>query len=517
MKQLLAILMIPIVAGFLFAQSTVLIGTTALTRTTKLGAAVVTGSWQFKTDGNYDALGSAPTADCGSTTSLTCTFSIPPTTANSAFSIYGFTINNVSLSSAAWNGASCGGTWSYPASGQLTDSTNAIYGFTAVNQGNTGGCTSVILTFSADHGNAYPLEIEGIPPAGTTAIYDTAANVTNASCDIACNGPSFTLTGNDFVSYYPLTDFTLSGTGLVTGQGSFNGCSLPYYEDYAAACFALNQTGTSTSTFIQCKVGTLTCNTLGFADAVGTAWKASAIVTTSPAQIWSLVSNAFGTEVSGGSLSALSLTANTASTAITTSSTQGGGAGFLWVAITTLGAGDYLTACTVGGTSGAVVSGFSATLASTGSISACFVPSEPASATSGTVTVNTTGSYFVGGYEIAKTNGAAALDCSNSTTIGTAANSLAGPTCPMTGLDDLVVSAIVITGTAGNVNECVQTSTFYPIPYDAASNCTGEVYSAGTYIGAVGLALNQTSTPVATYTLYDATTSKAALGVAAFK
>lgn len=498
------------------ALTSVLLALVAVTTQWQIGqrnftpiASSVSGSWQYKVDGNYTALGTAPSASCNSTTSLTCTFSIPPTTANSAFNIYIYTVNNVTISSAAWNGTSCGGAWSYPANAQNTDTSNASYMQTAINQGNTGGCTSVTLTFSGDHGGAQPLSLEGIPPVGATAVYDTASNATNSSCDTACTAPSFTLGGTDFVSYYANTRYTVSGSGFVTGYGSYSGCGSPYLEDYAAACYALNQTGTLSGTFSQCGTG-VGCSTAGFADAVGVAWKASSSFTVTPSAIWSLVNGALGANTTTG------VSLSSTSTNVTIASTAGGGDGFVWVAISAT-AGNELTGCNVGSTSGSMVSGFTGSLSGIGAVSLCFVASEPSGQTTGSVTANNSGTYYLGGYEIGKSSGTVALDCSNSTTVTTAANSLTGPTCSVSGSDDLAISAIVISGGGTSNNECVQSDAYYSIPYLPTTNCTGQVYFATGTIGSVGIALNQTSAPAAVYTLYDNTTSEAAVSVAAFK
>ena len=471
------------------------------------------GSWRFGQDISL-SLGSVN--QCPSTTSTSCTFSgFLPTTAGSAFVVEIITTNNVTISSLSW---SCGGTWTTGFGAHIYDSANQVNGDLAYNLGNTGGCTSLTITLSGAPGSggpytpgAFPGILEILPPSGATAAFDQVATSTNSSCSTSCTLPAFTggkaLTATDAVVVFPLDANTITNV-TASGTGTYNGYSAPYISDYGGNGspngIALNATGSFTGTAENANgSGPQT----GYADFMAVAFKSSyGSFTVSPSAIWSAVSMA----LNNGAGVSCSPTCN-----FTVGSTAGSKLFVVWV----IGQpGQYLSSGTLGASSLTVPSGAGTcqnSLTGVGSVSCGYILSDPSGQTTLALTMSANATYYLGAYEMAKSGGAAALDAQNSSTSSTASNTPAGQALTLSGSDDLVFQAIAIA--SGVTNQCIQGVTLIAYPYDAWTNCTGQVYGSSTYNGAVGFALNQASAPAPTWSIYDSLTSKSVVAALAFK
>jgi hypothetical protein len=468
------------------------------------------GSYAFLQDTGL-SLGSSPT--CGSATT-SCTFNVfLPTAANSGLAVWEYSNNHVTISSVT----GCGGTWVTGIGGAIDDSTNSVYSDLAYNITNTGSCTSLTITFSGNSGGAFPTVFEIAPPSGATISFDQVSTELDASCGSSCTLPPFNsadsnaLTETDAVVVFTYPQYAIAGTtGNTPSRGSLNGCSSPYIEDYGGNCIALNvASGALTGTAQQCMGGT--CPTTGYADFTAIAFKSSySNFTVSPSAIWtvpnmSMYSNGLACSGTGCSL--------------TIPSTTSGNGGILWALTGTTS--QVISSATVGGSSLIVPTGSNTCqieVSGVGSMSCAYIDSLPASATSVSIDTNTSATFYFHWFEFHKSSGSISLDAHNSTSNTSTSATPPGQSLTLAGTSadpDIVFQGILIPGGA---DTCEQSVFLVPYPYNAWTNCTGQVSDVSAdYVGAVGYLPNVTSMPAFDWSIYGGTAQATAVAGMAFK
>jgi hypothetical protein len=451
---------------------------------------------------------------CSSASATACTWSgFLPTTANSGFAVTIATGNNVTIPSITW---SCGGTWTYN-SPHLYDSTNTMNITTAYNTTNTGGCTSLTINVSGAPGTngnlgagIFPDVVEVAPPSGATISVDQVSTQNNSSCSSACTLPPFNstnsnaLTATDAVVVFAYPQFTTANVARSsTNGGTYNAYTSPYMEDYggngSGNGVAFNApAGSLTGTAEQCSGGG-GCPATGYADFTAIAFKSSlGSFTVSPSAIWTPVNMQLQSLTGSG-------TSCSPSCSLTIQSTAGSDAFVVWV----IGpAGDFLSSCSLSSTNCTVPTGAGTcqiSQASVGAISCGYITSDPSGVTTLSITMTASATYYFGAYEISKSGGSISLAGQGSTSVATATNTPTGQAVSLSAGNYFVFQAIAhATGT----NQCIQSVSIIPFPYQAWTNCTGQVYGSTTEEGAVGFVMNVASAPAPTWSLYDSKTSK---------
>jgi hypothetical protein len=464
---------------------------------------VASGSW---VEGQAIGLGLGSASPCTSATSTSCTWSMLPTVANSAFALAVITTNNVTISSVSW---SCGGTWHTGYGGHVYDSAVGNSD-TAYNIGNTGGCTSVTVNISGAPGNSIWTGIavepvEFYPPSGATVSLDQVSTVDDSTACSTCNLASFSssgsnaLTATDAVVQWNNPSYTV--TSCVDSSPTSYSCvstySSTYQNDYNGNAIALNvPAGNLTGTAQQRNgsgpaSGALTFTALAFKSSYGS-------FTLSPAQIW--------TPTSSDSFYNDELTCSP-TCALTIPSTTGGTDNALVLcsqSSSAAGASAYISSVTDNNSeTWSHISGARIGASGYGTMDCWWVPSDSSGVTTVTPSMNASGTYYYFGiYEFNKSTGAPSLDTSASTNnSGTSTSTPAGQALTLSGTDDLCFQLIQMPG----ATDGIVAVTGIPYPYDAWTNTNGQNYSASSIIaGAVGYTLNVASAPAPTWMTYDA-------------
>lgn len=485
---------------------------------------VASGSW---VEGQAIGLGLGNASPCTSATSTSCTWSMLPTVANSAFALAVITTNNVTISSVSW---SCGGTWHTGYGGHVYDSAVGNSD-TAYNIGNTGGCTSVTVNISGAPGNSIWTGIavepvEFYPPSGATVSLDQVSAIDDSSACGATATPctlapfnttnSNALTATDAVVQFNVPQYTVSSCSLSSGVSeSCNGTySSPYLIDYNGNAVALNvASGNLTGTALQSQGGT---NANGVAAFSAIAFKSSiGSFTVSPAAIWSATASDsfYVTSIACSPTCVLSVP-----------STTGGSDNLLVVCGQTLagaGASAYITAMTDSASeTGWVIPSGSSTVqigaTSYGTNSCAWKLGNAGGITSVTPTMNVSGTYYSFAiYEFNKSTGAPVLDAQNSTNQTTPSTSTPpGQALTLTGTDDLCFQMIQMPGATDGI---LAISNGYAYPYDVWGNTNGQNIQEDEEAGAIGYALNVASVPAPEWLTYNAVSAGSLVAAVCFK
>ena len=493
----------------------------------------ISGTWSggFLQDSSL-SLGSV--RQCNDAVLTTCAFQTAlPSTTGSIATLGINTGNNVTISSITWD---CGGTWQ-TAGVHIWDGTNnqnqdVFYNTTSTSGGCGTAAHPVNITISGapgswtshtlTHAGIFPVFDEQVCPSGAgTCVLDQVATQQNASCNSACTLPSFTggnaLTAIDWVLIVGMPKFSVTNVATgAAGGGTYNGYGAPYrgiyggnYSDNGIA-ENIGPGAVTGATAEMCSVASGCPSLANFAHFAALAFKSNpAIVTISPPNIWSV-----------GNMQLLSATVTACSPTCTyTIPSTVSGDGWLLVSIPDAAGTGVISSCSVGASSCTVRTGANTcqmpTLATVGRGSCAYITSLPAAGTSASITMSASASYFLGAYEFTKVGGGIAFDTDNSTSVGVAANTPTGQALTLTGTNDIVFQIIAIHG--GVANQCIQSASFIPFPYNAYTNCTGQVYGSTTYNGAAGFAVNVGSVPANQWAIYNGLTSVYEVAAVAFK
>jgi hypothetical protein len=358
--------------------------------------------------------------------STSCTVgagNIIPTTPGTVRAVFISTPTNVTITSVTDNG---GGSWQLcPAS--------SCHRFGSINNdvaysptGNVATSITIHLSGSSGAfwgGNFYEI----LPPAGSTASFDTAGTAAQASCSGPCTGVPLTLSATDAVLQI------LNGNGTV----GWNAWSSPYFTNTNGDGFYLNATSGTAPTVA---VGTPANG--GVFSAI--AFKSSLGSFTPPTSSMSLVNYS---STNGGNLNC------NPSCSLAVTSTGAGH--LLYLQSATLN-GTHITAASGGG-AWVIPGGCQIAIPSTGDTLSCaYVLSSTAGATSLSITMSGNSAVGFAASEVFSTSGPFSFDVLGSAT-NSASSTPVGVSLTLTGANDAIFQAIFVPGGTSGVS-------WYPLP-----------------------------------------------------
>lgn len=194
--------------------------------------------------------------------SCTININIIPTTAGTVWILRIHTPNNVTISSVSGGG----GTWHLcPASSCHAFNSSLGSGDNqdlAYNLSGNAGTTSLTVNLSGPAGSFFGGNfMEILPPAGSTASFDTAGTTTSSTCTPTCSGPALTLGGTDAVVQ------VLSGNGAA--KAAWNAWTAPYITDIASNGIGLNVTSGTAPTVTVSSPGGGDISAIAFKSSLG--------------------------------------------------------------------------------------------------------------------------------------------------------------------------------------------------------------------------------------------------------
>jgi hypothetical protein len=465
MKRLLLHLALIVAASVLLLfQSPVLTKSTVLTKTTKMGAVNIPGTWAYLQNPSSWAPSVIVANQCTSA-ATSCTLGILPTTAGGIGVAGIISSNNITITSCSYSPS--GNSFTLCSSGGCHTPNNVSGqnedGVYYVNE--VANDTSITCNFSAGitfPGNGSGLQFyEMLPPVGTTASLDGVATTSVSTCT-SCTLAAPTITGIDGVIH------------LIQTNNPLVGYTPPYFLDFLGNPYGINVISSTPNTITQVGGGNFLDSALAFKSSVGLG------LTVNPPIIWSQVnalSASFTTNLyqnqtcnptcsvpiqstGSGNLFFVETISNTSSTSFISSVTGGG----TWV----IPSGS--NTCQIG-------------QATIGAISCAYVLSDTSGVSSLNVTMSGTSTVNFATYEISKSGGAISLDTQNSTYRSSAIANPSGQVLTLSGRNDVCMQAIQETGVGSAFPVAVS---LYPLPGAYSS-----AYSGGA--GMFGLLMNTNS------------------------
>lgn len=371
---------------------------------------------------------SGPATSCNLTTG-----NILPTTPGTVWVVAVETTNNVSISSVTGGG----GAWTICSACSVYNPTLSDGLTVAYNIGGTGGTNSITVNLSGSSGTNLGVTFyELLPPAGTTASFDTAGTSTSSTCTTACQGASLTLSPN--------TDAILQIMGA-NGPTNWHGWSSPYLSLPLGDGLYLNATSGAAPTI----------NTHGTGAVISAlAFKSSAGSFSPPPQPMSVVNYTNSPQ-----------TGCSPSCSVTIPSTGSGH--LLYIEAANINNG-FISSASGGGTwvvpTGANSCRISMVLSGNDALSCAYVLSSTAGTTSVNVTMTGSSQTFFAVWEIASTGGSFSLDQQGSATNSASPNPsgvsfcASGCTSPaLTGSNDVIFQSSFVPGGTSSVS-------LYPMP-----------------------------------------------------
>ena len=352
-----------------------------------------------------------------------------PTTAGTIWVVLITTPTNVKISSVTGGG----GTWTLcPASScHLFSTTPAGNMDLAYNLSGNAGTASITVNLSGSAGAFFGGNFyEILPPAGSTASFDTAGTASQASCSGQCTGVGLSLGSQT------QTDAVLQ---ILNSNGpiGWNAWSSPYTTLTNGDGLYLNaNSGTAPTVTVRTPANGATFTAIAFKSTLGSF--------TPPTLPMSLVNY---TSTVGSSLGC------NPSCSLTVPSTAAGH--LLYLQSATLN-GSHITSVSGGGT-WVAPSGCQSTIPSTSDVISCaYVLSSAAGATSVNITMSGGSAVGFAFWEVASTNGPFIFDVVGSAT-NTASVSPGGVALTLNGTNDAIFQAAFVPGGTSGV-------TWYPLP-----------------------------------------------------
>jgi hypothetical protein len=365
----------------------------------------------------------APTNSCTITPG-----NIAPTTAGTVWAFLVTTTNDVTISSITGGG----GNWQLcPASSCHLFKGSAPAGNVdfAYNLSGNAGTTQITINLSGSSGTVFGGNFyEIMPPAGSTASFDTAGTASQSSCQGPCRGVPLTLAGTDAVLEVLYAN----------APSAWNAWSSPFETTTNGDALYLN----APSGALSAPTATVRTPANG-AVFTAIAFKSTLGSFTPPATAMSMVNAAW---TNGGAISC------NPTCSLTIPSTGTGH--LLYLESATLD-GTHITSVGGGGT-WVVPSGCQIAIPSTGDTLSCaYVLSSTAGATSANITMSGSSAVTFALSEIASTGGPFTFDVQGSATNG-ASLSPGGVPLTLTGTNDVIFQSIFVPGgTSG--------ATWYPL------------------------------------------------------
>ena len=414
-----------------------------------------------------------------------CTFTVLPTTANSAVMVDVITGNNVTISSVT------GGSGSWSSTGCHVTNTghnnmDAYYG-----TGITAGTTSFTVNLSGSATSFFYVGFhEALVPAGYTASFDKCVNfaVDNTTCSGTCNGVSFS-GGNALTQTDAVFVAVDSGGTAVT-----NSLSSPYQMDQVGDFYALNvPAGTSTLSS-----GGLSAGASGYWTQIGVAFKSTANQFTAISPVFSLA-NSGAQLIVGGNMQFKSVSCSPTCDLTLAHSTTSGNYGVLYE-MNQSSSSPTISAVAWTGTNGgtfSVQSGGSTCAISSGTSQiGCAVVPLTAAGTVIHVTMSTNGTYNFAWAEFNRNDaGSFSINYQNSASNGSSTTP-AGITPTLGGANSACFQVIL----AGQRFNYLGDSYYYPQPGGDATFGTG-------ILSQMAVLLNTNTDAAPTYLLNSASTT----------